>query len=139
MLTAEQMRAARAMLRMEQTELAKRAAVSVETIKRLEGGVGKLKAQHETLKNIQIALEFAGIEFLDDMERPGVQLAADTAKAFVEAMTKEISGLTHGILTAELMKDPAILNRGKKELIKFVVNSLIPLLKHTLPNRLPGR
>ena len=65
MLTAEQMRAARALVRMEQGELATRAGVSLGTIKRLEGLTGTLNAQESTLAAIKSALERAGVTFFD--------------------------------------------------------------------------
>jgi transcriptional regulator with XRE-family HTH domain len=139
MITAEQLRAARAMLRMEQAELANRAAVSVETIKRLEGSDGKLKAKSDTLASIRTALEYAGVAFFDDHKRPGVRLATDPNEALKDAIIKEIVGLTDGVLSVELKKNPDVLNRGKQELIDLVISSLIPLLKHTLPTRLPGK
>lgn len=72
MLTAEQLRAARAMLRMDQEELARRANVSVETIKRLEALRGPLSgARAGTLDNIQRALE--AVEFTNG-DQPGVRM-----------------------------------------------------------------
>ena len=139
MVTAEQMRAARAMLRMEQTALAERAAVSVETIKRLEGSDGKLRAQVGTLRNIRKALEYAGVEFIDDHEQPGVRLASDPNKALLDTITENIAGLIHAVLRVEMMKDPEVLNRSKQELTNLVISSLIPLITRILPNRLPGK
>jgi len=49
MLTAEQLRAARALLRWEQKRLAADANVSLETIKRLESLIGKISAQTGTV------------------------------------------------------------------------------------------
>lgn len=64
MLSSEQIRAARALLRMEQKALATLSGVSVETIKRLEKLDGPLlSATGTTLQAIQTALEAAGIEF----------------------------------------------------------------------------
>jgi len=76
LLTAEQVRAARAMLRMEQSELAKAAGVSVETVKRLEAQDGPLLAgRAATLNAIEKALSKAGVEFTNG-EAPGVRLKA---------------------------------------------------------------
>lgn len=138
-LTAEQIRAARAMLRMEQTQLAERSGVSVETIKRLEGGRGPLKAQYETLKNIRTACEFAGIEFIDGEDRPGVRLAEDRTAAFLKAMTEEITGVVRAILEVKLRQNPSLVEGPKKQLIKAVLDSVGAILKHTLHNRLPGK
>jgi transcriptional regulator with XRE-family HTH domain len=49
MLTGEQLRAARAMLKVEQGELSELSGVSVETIKRLERMDGLLAANTKTL------------------------------------------------------------------------------------------
>jgi transcriptional regulator with XRE-family HTH domain len=138
-LTAEQIRAARAMLRMEQTLLAERSGVSVETIKRLEGGRGPLKAQYETLKNIQTACEFAGIEFTDDEKRPGVRLAEDRTAAFVKAMTEEFAGSFRACLEITLQRNPSLVEGPRKQLIKAVLEDVAAILKHKLPNRLPGK
>jgi transcriptional regulator with XRE-family HTH domain len=138
-VTAAQIRAARAMLRMEQTQLAERSGVSVETVKRLESSEGPLKAQYETLKNIRTALEYAGIEFTDDEERPGVRLAEDRTKAFLKAMTDEITGTIYANLEFTLRKNPSLIEGSKEELIKAVLNSVVAILGHTLPNRLPGK
>jgi len=75
MLSGEQIRAARAIARIEQTELATRAAVSVETIKRLEAIRGTVGAQMATVLAIRAALEAAGVEFIDaNGGGPGVRL-----------------------------------------------------------------
>lgn len=74
MLTAEQIRAARAMLRWEQSTLAEASGVSVETIKRLEKMDGPLlETRVKTLSAIQQALEAAGVE-LTNGEAPGLRL-----------------------------------------------------------------
>jgi predicted transcriptional regulator len=69
-LTSEQIRGARAMLRMEQQRLAELACVSVETIKRLDGGLGSVPANASTIVAIRRALENAGVHFLDEKRRP---------------------------------------------------------------------
>ena len=73
MLTSEQIRAARALLRWDQRRLAERAGISVETIKRLEKTPGKVSAYTGTVEAIQKALEAAGVEFTND-DAPGVRL-----------------------------------------------------------------
>lgn len=78
MLTAEQIRAARALVRMDQRQLAEAAGVSVETIKRLEGMAGRLtKVRVDTLDAIHSALADR-VEFLDGPYSgdggPGVRL-----------------------------------------------------------------
>lgn len=74
-LTGEQIRAARALLRIEQKDLAKAAKVSLETVKRLEKMKGAVSAYDRTVDAIRDALEKAGVEFLDaDNGGPGVRL-----------------------------------------------------------------
>ncbi len=65
-ITPEQIRAARALLRLEQAELAQRAHVSVVTIRRLEGVDGNARVTPVTVQGIRRALEQAGAEFIPD-------------------------------------------------------------------------
>jgi transcriptional regulator with XRE-family HTH domain len=75
MLTGEQIRAARALARMEQTELAAAAEVSVETVKRLERIVGPISANTGTEAALRGAFNKAGVIFIDENgEGPGVRL-----------------------------------------------------------------
>jgi transcriptional regulator with XRE-family HTH domain len=66
MATSEQIKAARALLRMEQEELAKRAGVSVTTIRRLEAADREYAVAQETAEGVQNALQEAGVEFIRD-------------------------------------------------------------------------
>ena len=61
MITAEQIKAARALLRMEQEELARRASVSVTTIRRLEAASGEYTVAEATAGSPE-----AGVEFIHD-------------------------------------------------------------------------
>ena len=72
-LTSELVRAARALLRWDQSELARASSVSLGTIKRLEAKPGILIAHALTLIAIRSALEAAGIDFTNG-ERPGLRL-----------------------------------------------------------------
>ena len=75
MLTSEQVRAARALLRIEQSDLAEQSGVSLATIKRLETQPGPLAAHAPTVAAIQRALESAGVIFVpENGEGPGVRL-----------------------------------------------------------------
>ena len=65
MVTNEQLRAARALLGLSQTELALRADLSVPTIKRLEGGFGP-HVSDEARARLQKAIESAGVEFIEE-------------------------------------------------------------------------
>ena len=66
MATPEQIKAARALLRMEQEELARRAGVSVTTIRRLEAADCEYAVAEETVAGVQMALQEAGVEFIHD-------------------------------------------------------------------------
>ncbi|MGE5270220.1 MAG: helix-turn-helix domain-containing protein [Thiohalocapsa sp.] len=66
MITSDQIRAARALLAFDQSELARRANVSIATLRRVEGGGEKPKASMRAVKSIQHALEAAGAEFIDN-------------------------------------------------------------------------
>jgi transcriptional regulator with XRE-family HTH domain len=70
-LTGEQIRAARALARIEQTELAGRSRLSLETIKRLERIRGVVEANSRTLDAILAAFEALGVRF-DTCEDGGV-------------------------------------------------------------------
>jgi predicted transcriptional regulator len=73
--TGEQLRAARALLRMEQRGLAEASGVSLETIKRLEGIKGPISANAATVEKITKALEAAGVLFIpENGEGAGVRL-----------------------------------------------------------------
>ncbi len=73
MLTSEQVRAARVLLRIEQKDLADASEVSLPSIKRLEAQ--PLAAQPRTVSAIRRALEAAGVIFVDENgEGPGVRL-----------------------------------------------------------------
>lgn len=75
MIASEQIRAARALLRMSVVELAQKSAVGVATIKRLEAGDGVPSANLKTVNALVRALEASGIEFIGSPEDgPGVRL-----------------------------------------------------------------
>ena len=65
LIRVEQFRAARGLLGWSQTELAARAGLSVPTVKRVEGGFGPAVSNAARMK-LQMALEAAGIEFLEE-------------------------------------------------------------------------
>lgn len=75
MLTGEQIRAARALARLEQSELARSAQISVETVKRLERTAGPISANTGTEAAIRRAMGDAGVLFIDENgEGAGVRL-----------------------------------------------------------------
>lgn len=79
-LTSEQVRAARALIRWEQRDLADASTVSLPSIKRLETQHGPLAAQERTVAAIRTALEAAGVEFIaENGGGPGVRLRKQPA------------------------------------------------------------
>jgi predicted transcriptional regulator len=65
-ITAAQMRAARAMLGIDQRTLAELASVSLPTIQRMEASNGTVRGVVETLTKVVEALDAAGIELIGD-------------------------------------------------------------------------
>jgi transcriptional regulator with XRE-family HTH domain len=65
-LTAAQMRAARALVGMEQRALAEASGVSLPTIQRMEASNGVVRGVIESLTKVMVALEAAGIEFINE-------------------------------------------------------------------------
>lgn len=76
MISSRQIRAARALLGWSQQDLADRAIVSVNAIRKLEGG--HVDPRWSTISAVKAALEAAGIEFqyADTTKGEGVRLAS---------------------------------------------------------------
>ncbi len=74
MITASQIRAARALLDWTARDLAVKSAVSLATIQRLERQTGIPASHGRTLADLKRAFEEAGIEFIGTPEQPGVVL-----------------------------------------------------------------
>lgn len=72
-INGRHIRAARGLLGWTQGELSKKAKVALGTIRRMEETDGSVRARTETLGRVVVALERAGVEFLDD-GKPGVRL-----------------------------------------------------------------
>lgn len=64
MMTAGQLRAARALLGIDQKRLAEMAGVSVPTIQRMEASQGNVRGVVESLTKIVDALNAAGVELI---------------------------------------------------------------------------
>ncbi len=64
MLTSAQLRAARALLGLDQRALAERAGVSVPTIQRMEASDGYVRGVVESLTKVVAALEREGVELI---------------------------------------------------------------------------
>lgn len=69
MINASQMRAARALLGMDQKTLAERAGVSVSTIQRMETADGGVRGAVDAQQKVIRAFKEAGIELIGDHER----------------------------------------------------------------------
>ena len=65
-VSTEQVKAARALLRWSQNDLATASGVSVPTIKRLEAATGQMGGRAETVDAIRQTLEAAGVEFIPE-------------------------------------------------------------------------
>ena len=66
MITAPQLRAARALLRMDQRALAEAAGLSLPTIQRMEASEGNVRGNVDSLVKLIRALEDAGIELIQE-------------------------------------------------------------------------
>ncbi|GMV63251.1 MAG: hypothetical protein AMXMBFR74_24190 [Parvibaculum sp.] len=66
MLTAEQIKAARALLSWGQSDLAEASGLSLPTIKRVEAARGTIRSTPATIAAIRKALEAAGIDFIQN-------------------------------------------------------------------------
>ena len=85
MITATQLRAARALLEIDQKTLAKLAGVSVPTIQRMEASQGNVRAVVESLTRVVEALDAAGVELIGENAHSlstgrGVRLKAPSQK-----------------------------------------------------------
>ena len=99
MVKPEQIRAARALLRFEQRDLAQRSHVSVATVRRLEAEDGAAGVAVGTLNRVQRALEAAGEEFIPD----GVRRRRSRTPEEKEALLRDIMAIAHrtAMLAAE--------------------------------------
>ena len=66
MMTAAQLRAARALLGIDQKALAELAGVSVPTIQRMEASQGNVRGVVESLTKVSEALDRAGVELIGE-------------------------------------------------------------------------
>jgi transcriptional regulator with XRE-family HTH domain len=96
-ITPEQIRAARALLRIEQDELASRANVSVVTIRRLEAADAQ-RASRATRDEVRQVLEQAGAEFIEGGVRRRRIVRPDAAVRF-----EALRAISHR--SAERMQD----------------------------------
>jgi len=66
MISSAQLRAARALLRIDQRRLAELAGLSVPTIQRMEASDGVIRGNVDSLTKLVAALDAAGIELIGD-------------------------------------------------------------------------
>jgi transcriptional regulator with XRE-family HTH domain len=66
MITAAQMRAARALLNIDQRQLADLSGLSLPTIQRMEGSESTIRGNVDSLMKLIAALDEAGVELLND-------------------------------------------------------------------------
>ena len=83
MMTSAQLRAARALLGIDQKTLAGMAGVSVPTIQRMEASQGNVRGVVDSLSKVVEALNAAGVELIGEGSQSlsggrGVRLKADT-------------------------------------------------------------
>jgi transcriptional regulator with XRE-family HTH domain len=66
MITAAQLRAARALIGMDQRQLAERSGLSLPTIQRMEASDGLIRGNVDSLMKLVAALDAAGIELIGE-------------------------------------------------------------------------
>lgn len=66
MITAAQMRAARALLGIDQRQLAEMSGISLPTIQRMEASEGVIRGNVDSLMKLVAALDGLGIELITD-------------------------------------------------------------------------
>ena len=66
MITAPQLKAARALLGLDQRELAELSGLSLPTIQRMEGSGGVIRGNVDSLMKLVGALEAAGVQLIGD-------------------------------------------------------------------------
>lgn len=69
MITAAQMRAARALIGIDQKKLAELSGVSLPTIQRMEASEGNVRGVVDTLTKVVEALQAAGVELIGENAR----------------------------------------------------------------------
>ncbi len=74
MLTSQQIRGARRLLRWSARELAERAGVQLATVQRMERSDGAVRGMARTVAKVERALEAEGVDFLADNGGTGVRL-----------------------------------------------------------------
>lgn len=75
-VSGNQIKAARALIGMEQTALAEKAGVSINTVRNMEAaGADEVRVRSDTLFRVQEALKAAGVIFVEENgDGPGVRI-----------------------------------------------------------------
>lgn len=116
-LTGAQVRAARAMLRMDQIALAEKSGVSVETVKRVEKFDSNIDATAATVNAIQEALEIEGITFTDDR---GVELRNRYEARLIGTLSMTVMDAVGRHLEEAAQADPEFVWRGPQHHAKLL-------------------
>jgi transcriptional regulator with XRE-family HTH domain len=66
MITAAQLRAARALLGIDQRKLAEKSGLSLPTVQRMEASNGVIRGNVDSLMKLVTALDAAGVELISD-------------------------------------------------------------------------
>jgi transcriptional regulator with XRE-family HTH domain len=66
MITAAQLRAARALIGIDQRQLAEKSGLSLPTIQRMEASDGVIRGNVDSLMKLTTALDAAGVELISD-------------------------------------------------------------------------
>ena len=98
MISANQLRAARALLNIDQRQIAELADLSVPTIQRMEASDGVIRGNVDSLMKLVSALENAGIELIN----PGVHSLAGRSR-------RSVKGTSHGAKDEEYKATQAFL------------------------------
>jgi hypothetical protein len=85
LITGNQLKAARALVGVDQAWVAKAANVAINTVRNMESRGGKpITSGAVTVRNVQLALESAGVEFINGGQ-PGVRMGRKSSLAVPEA------------------------------------------------------
>ncbi len=97
MITSGQMKAARALLGIDQRQLAHLCAVSLPTIQRMEASGGTVRGMIDTLVKVVEALDRAGIELIGDFTTStGTGRGVRLKEVAPKARTKPFKGAERG-------------------------------------------
>lgn len=137
-MTGEQVRAARAMLGIEQAELAQRAGVSVKTIKRFEATHGKIDGH--AVWSVKNALELAGIEFLEGEhfrgKGEGVRFCVDRTAKLRRKIIDDMETRLDISMQLAVEKDEDFFERSIEAITEFLLSELNRSLVNALQSAL---